>query len=215
MKLIPETKCRRCGQSFSSLQNKCPNCGTRRVGQSGRTPAPTPATVDGTDARARNDANMKWQMIFGGILVVAVILSVIVMVSTSLSGKSSSVIKTTPSPTPVSVAATPVVEAPPTPTPTPMPTLEKLNITYYGVAKEDITMRVGDDPLPLAAGWTPADITGRVTWKSSDPSVLKVTVDSTDPNKCTIECVASSTTPVKLSLTLYGTTVECVVRCVG
>ena len=86
MSVIPQVKCRRCGESFSALRSRCPNCGTRRVSQSGRTPAPTPSTVKGTAAYERAETNTRWQMIFGLILVVAVILAVIVMVSTSLSG---------------------------------------------------------------------------------------------------------------------------------
>ena len=68
MSVIPEVKCRRCGQSFSALRSRCPNCGTRRVAQSGRTPAATPGTVKGTAAYERAEANTKWQMIFGLIL---------------------------------------------------------------------------------------------------------------------------------------------------
>ena len=28
MGFIPETTCRRCGQKYSGLRNRCPNCGT-------------------------------------------------------------------------------------------------------------------------------------------------------------------------------------------
>ena len=86
MSMIPEVQCRRCGQSFSALRTRCPNCGTRRVMQSGRTPAPTPGTVKGTASYDRAETNTRWQLIFGLILVVAVILAVIVMVSTTLNG---------------------------------------------------------------------------------------------------------------------------------
>ena len=86
MSMIPEVKCRRCGETFSSMRSRCPNCGTRRVTQSGRTPGTTPGTVRGTASYERAETNTKWQMIFGLILVVAVILAVIVMVSTSLEG---------------------------------------------------------------------------------------------------------------------------------
>ena len=84
MSMIPQVKCRRCGASFSALRSSCPNCGTRRVTQSGRTPGATPGTVKGTASYERAETNTKWQMIFGLILVVAVILAVIVMVTTSL-----------------------------------------------------------------------------------------------------------------------------------
>ena len=86
MGMIPDVRCRRCGQTFSSLRSRCPNCGTRRVSQSSRTPAATPGTVKGTASYERAEANTKWQMIFGLILVVSVILAVIVMVSTSMDG---------------------------------------------------------------------------------------------------------------------------------
>ena len=78
MSLIPEVKCRRCGERFSSLRSRCPNCGTRRVSQSSRTPSATPSTVNGTASYERAGSNTRWQMIFGLILVVAVILAVIV-----------------------------------------------------------------------------------------------------------------------------------------
>ena len=53
MSVIPQVKCRRCGESFSALRSRCPNCGTRRVTQSGRTPAPTSSQVKGTAAYER------------------------------------------------------------------------------------------------------------------------------------------------------------------
>ena len=96
MGMIPEVKCRRCGETFSSLRSRCPNCGTRRVAQSTRTPGTTPGTVRGTASYERAETNTKWQMIFGLILVVAVILAVIVMVSTSLDGADNVPSKVTP-----------------------------------------------------------------------------------------------------------------------
>ena len=65
MSLIPEVKCRRCGERFSSLRSRCPNCGTRRVAQSSRTPSATPGTVSGTASYERAGTNTRWQMIFG------------------------------------------------------------------------------------------------------------------------------------------------------
>ena len=109
MSLIPEVKCRRCGETFSSLRSRCPNCGTRRVSQSTRTPGATPGTVKGTASYDRAFANTRWQMIFGLILVVAVILAVIVMVSTSLNGNGASGAKATPSRLPGSMDAGSVI----------------------------------------------------------------------------------------------------------
>ena len=117
MSLIPEVKCRRCGESFSSMRSRCPNCGTRRVSQSGRTPAATPGTVRGTEAYERAAVNTKWQLIFGLILVVAVILAVIVMVSTGLNGADAPAAKATPTPAAQSAAPPPPPRAPPPPAP--------------------------------------------------------------------------------------------------
>ena len=121
MSMIPEVKCRRCGATFSSMRSRCPNCGTRRVAQSGRAPSTTPGTVKGTASYERVETNTKWQMIFGLILVVAVILAVIVMVSTSLDGSDSSNKSTAITP-PVVTEYVPIIEAAPTAEPTEVPT---------------------------------------------------------------------------------------------
>ena len=134
MSLIPEVKCRRCGETFSSLRSRCPNCGTRRVSQSTRTPGATPGTVKGTASYDRAAANTRWQMIFGLILVVAVILAVIVMVSTSLNGNGASGTKATPTPAQNSDAL-PTAETPPTPTPSPTPPPQtSIVLTFTGDA---------------------------------------------------------------------------------
>ena len=129
MSMIPEVKCRRCGETFSSMRSRCPNCGTRRVTQSGRTPGTTPGTVRGTASYERAETNTKWQMIFGLILVVAVILAVIVMVSTGLNGSDNPGSEMlTP---PAAVTYTPLIEASPTASPTPTPIMERICIMYF------------------------------------------------------------------------------------
>ena len=154
MPIVPQVKCRRCGATFSSLSSRCPNCGTRRVSQSSRTPGTTPSTVKGTAAYDRATANTKWQMIFGLILVVAVILAVIIMVSTGIDGSGSSA---KPPRATVEVSTEPVVETPVV-TPTQMPTVESVIITYYGTPKDDVTMEVGTEPLAFTASVTPRDL---------------------------------------------------------
>ena len=98
MSLIPMVTCRRCGYEYKVTSRRCPNCGTRRVQQSGRTPAGTPSTVKGTAANGRASMNARWQMIFGIVLVLAIILAVIVMVTVSLNGEDATPVATpTPS----------------------------------------------------------------------------------------------------------------------
>lgn len=225
MSVIPQVKCRRCGESFSALRSRCPNCGTRRVTQSGRTPSPTSSQVKGTAAYERAETNTRWQLIFGLILVVAVILAVIVMVSTSLSGldnqsgKSNNTVISTPSPTPVSTA--PTVEPPPTPTPTPTPTVEGITIQCFGTdVKDEFTMsmaREGGVGLQLQARVLPMEVftaeNTHVTWKSSDESLFTVT-PSEDTLSCKVEMLQTSTTPGTLTVGCNGYEVKLTVRLV-
>ncbi len=205
MSIIPEVKCRRCGESFSALRSRCPACGTRRVTQSSRTPDTTPSTVRGTAAYERASVNTKWQLIFGLILVVAVILAVIVMVSTGLNDSSSGErTKNTPTP-PVEESVAPTPEAAPTPSPTPTPTIQKLEIRYSldGKERTEVTMKVGEK-LPMEAIIIPTDITGVVKWTSDNEDLVTITVDKENPNKVTLECLAFQAGGIKVHAEVYG-----------
>ena len=205
MSIIPEVKCRRCGESFSALRSRCPACGTRRVTQSSRTPDTTPGTVKGTASYERASVNTKWQLIFGLILVVAVILAVIVMVSTGLndSGSSSGKTKTTPTPVVESVAPTP--EAAPTPSPTPTPTIQKLEIRYSldGRERKEVTMAIGEK-LPMEAIIIPTDIQGVVKWTTDNEDLVTITVDPDNPSKVTLECLAFQAGGIQVHAEVYG-----------
>jgi DNA-directed RNA polymerase subunit RPC12/RpoP len=206
MSVIPEVKCRRCGESFSALRTRCPNCGTRRVAQSGRTPGATPGTVKGTASYERAETNTKWQMIFGLILVVAVILAVIVMVSTSLNGQDVSTGKVTNPPT-EAPSSTPiyVIEEPPTPPPTPTPTVSEIKIFYYNKELPEFTMHEGDDPLTIKAYAYPVEdfADAKFTWSVDDESVFKIT-PSEDTSECKCEILSRKDGGVKLSVTCNG-----------
>ncbi len=213
MSMIPEVKCRRCGETFSSMRSRCPNCGTRRVSQSGRTPGTTPGTVKGTASYERAETNTKWQMIFGLILVVAVILAVIVMVSTSLNGIDTGVgSKVTQA---VATEAIPTVEAAPTPSPTPTPTVENIELyNFTNKITSDFTMHLGDAPVELKAQVYPLDITGvTVTWTSGDESVLTIT-PSEDTLSCSVQIVGTINGGVKLTAACLGKEITVVVYCV-
>lgn len=206
MNIIPEVQCRRCGETFSSLRSRCPNCGTRRVAQSGRTPGTTPGTVKGTAAYERAETNTKWQLIFGLILVVAVILAVIVMVSTSLDGADNGIpsgTKVTASPSPSSQGV-PIVEAPPTPPPTPTPSVEKVQIRYATTESLEFTMRMGDAPITVNAVAFPVTIENPVfEWSCSNTDCMKITV-SEDTKECTCEILAPIAGGVKLKVSCFG-----------
>ncbi len=206
MSVIPEVKCRRCGESFSALRSRCPNCGTRRVTQSTRTPGATPSTVKGTASYERAETNTKWQIIFGLILVVAVILAVIVMVSSSLNGLDNGTTSTRTTTPPVTEAP-PTIDLPPTPSPTPTPTVESIKVfNFNNEIKTDFTMHMGDPPVSLKATAYPVEqfTNAKFTWKSSDESLLKVTVGE-DSSECKCEILGTRNGGVSLTVTCNGT----------
>ena len=199
MSMIPEVKCRRCGETFSSMRSRCPNCGTRRVTQSSRTPSTTPGTVRGTASYERAETNTKWQLIFGLILVVAVILATIVMVTTSLEGMDSvqqSNIQITP---PVATAYVPEIESAPTPSPTPPPQVEGIRVMFYTTELQtEFTMTVGE-VLDLTAQVMPLTLeNAKVTWTSANEDYL--VIESTDNLSATLTCVGDIAGGVKMTV---------------
>ena len=207
MSVIPEVKCRRCGESFSALRSRCPNCGTRRVTQSARTPGTTPSTVKGTASYERAETNTKWQIIFGLILVAAVILAVIVMVSTSLNGLDNGTTTTKTTPPPAITEAPPTIDMPPTPSPTPTPTVESIKIfNFNNEIKTDFTMHMGDAPVTLTATAYPVEqfTDAKFTWKCSDDTLLKLT-PSDDTKNCVCEILGTRNGGVSLTVSCNGT----------
>ncbi len=173
MSVVPRITCRRCGRAFSGLRSRCPYCGTRRVKQSDRSPGATPELNVDTAAAQRAGVNTKWQLIFGVILLAAVILAVVVLVSVSLNDAAA---KATPTPP----AVTPTETPPPTPTPspTPTPTVESITITFLNATMEDFTVGI-DNTVQLQSVIYPMNIdtVGAIKWVSSKPEIA--TVDDT------------------------------------
>ena len=237
MSMIPEVKCRRCGERFSAMRSRCPNCGTRRVTQSGRTPGATPGTVQGTASYERAETNTKWQMIFGLILVVAVILAVIVMVSSSLNGADNqSTIRTTPTyPSQNEGDVVPTIDTAPTPEPTPTPKIESISIVYnnaasglfYGLGPDNKEFPGTAPTLNLASpeeDWTfhvaplvyPATVSvsaDAFVWTSEDPEVLQVT--PTENGEADITILATKAGGVVVTCEAYGVVAKMRVYCVN
>ena len=200
MSFIPRITCRRCGRQYSGIHSRCPYCGTRRVQASARTPAPAPGGEGGADTAAAS-ANTRWQLIFGVILLAAVILAVIVLVSSNLNGA----VRNTPTPTLPPVTAPPSATPSPTPTPTPTPAVTGVQITCFGEQTSDFTTTAGLQ-TSLKAIVYPLDLdpAPTVTWTSSDENVA--TVDDTGK----VTAVAAGTATV--TPTCYGATQTCIVR---
>ncbi len=215
MSKLFEVTCRHCGATFSPLRMECPSCGARRVMQSGRTPAPTPSTVKGTPAYDRAESNTRWQLIFGLILVVAVILAVIVMVSTTLTGLDTQTAtgrRQQSTPTPAAVTDDPtklIIEAAPTPSPTPTPTVESIKIFFFNTEltqeKGGFTMYEGDEPLTFSAKAYPADqfANASFSWWTDDPDCLQLT-PSEDGKECKVQILQAKAGGTKLHVSCYG-----------
>ncbi len=206
MGFIPRVTCRRCGRVFSGVRGRCPYCGTRRLKQSDRVPGTTPGENADTPAGQRAVVNTRWQLLFGGILLLAVVLAVIILVSVGLNGAE----KVSPTLPPVEGSLPPVATPSPTPTPTPTPTLESITIYYYDKPLADeFTLRVGDVPVSLfVQTWpTTINVEGEVKWSSSDESVATVEQDGND---CKVTAVGSGNCTIKVEC--FGVSDTAIVR---
>jgi len=194
MGLIKKTICPKCGQEYSVLRADCPYCGTRQQKPSARTPRSSDSVRNGTTARARAEVNTKWQMVFGLCLVAAVIVAVIVLITTTINGD-----YTTVAPSPSSVES---IEPSPslTPTPTATPTVESITITFLGETKTEFSTKIGNT-TKLEAVLYPVDVVGTVEWSSSKEDIL--TVDQTG----LVTAVSAGWATV--TARCYGAAIEC------
>ena len=171
MGLLPTVICRNCHQRYSALKSRCPHCGVQRAREVSRAPMTTADVTPGTAASARAAANNKWQMIFGAILLAAVVLAVIVLINVSLKEGGTKKL------------------AEPTPTPEPTPAVTSIAITYAGEIKLEFATHIGDQ-TPLSATTYPLDVVATVEWSSSDESKCTVSQDGVvtalGPGWCTI-----------------------------
>ena len=177
MSVIPKITCRRCGREYSGLRSRCPYCGTGRSKSAERIPLRTSSENAGTPAAEHAAVNTKWQMLFGGILLLAVVAAVIVLITVSLNASQNtpSVAEPTPPATVSSAApvATPTPTPEPTPTPTPTPSVTSITITFLGSKRTEFAAKVGDE-VPLSTTIYPAGGNQTVTWSSKDESIATV-----------------------------------------
>ena len=169
MSVIPKITCRRCGREYSGLRSRCPYCGTSRKKSAERIPLRTSSTNAGTPAAEHAAVNTKWQLLFGGILLIAVVAAVIVLITVSLNAEKNSSAAVDPTPPATVSSAAPVT----TPTPTPTPSVTSVTITFLGSKRTEFAAKVGDE-VQLSATVYPTGTDQTVTWSSKDESVAKV-----------------------------------------
>ena len=171
MSVIPKITCRRCGREYSGLRSRCPYCGTSRKKSAERIPLRTSSENAGTPAAEHAAVNTKWQLLFGGILLIAVVAAVIVLITVSLNAEKNSSAAVDPTPPATVSSAAPVTT--PTPTPTPTPSVTSITITFLGSKRTEFAAKVGDE-VQLSATVYPTGTDQTVTWSSKDESVAKV-----------------------------------------
>lgn len=173
MSVIPKITCRRCGREYSGLRSRCPYCGTSRKKSAERIPLRTSSENAGTPAAEHAAVNTKWQLLFGGILLIAVVAAVIVLITVSLNAEKNSSAAVDPTPPATVSSAAPVTTPTPTPTPMPTPSVTSVTITFLGSKRTEFAAKVGDE-VQLSATVYPTGTDQTVTWSSKDESVAKV-----------------------------------------
>ncbi len=185
MGFIPEITCRRCGQKYSGLRNRCPNCGTPRQNQPNRVPYTTASATPNTAASRRAGADIRWQLIFGGILLIAVILAVVVLIagggkdSGANSGNKPSVTANPGSQIVYSAADLPTPSPSPDPTPeaSPTPSIEQMAIAFLNNSVKDHSLTLtnaGELSIDLDLNIFPNQENPAVVWRSSNEKILTV-----------------------------------------
>jgi len=183
MGFLPQTTCRRCHRQYSSLRSRCPYCGTQKPREVRRPVPETDSAVKGTAANARAAEDINWQLLFGGIILLAIVAAVIAIVSGRV-GKDVAASNATPaSVATANIAQTAVpTETPiPTPSPTATPTVTSLAIQYLGGDEPGFTASAGNK-VQLTALFYPLNAAVTVAWSSSNESVA--TVDQTGLVTC-------------------------------
>ena len=168
--IIPQITCRRCQRQYSALRGRCPYCGTRKTKQSQRTVANTASVKEGTAANTRAVSNSRWQFVFGVIVLVAVIATVIALISMSL-GDGASGVRRTPTPTITMETESPTFTPTPAP-PTPLP-VTSINLQYAGNTLTQF-MAFKDQATPIDAVVYPIELAAVVTWSVGDDSIIRI-----------------------------------------
>lgn len=190
MGLFGEVKCGRCDRRYSAVRSRCPYCGARKR----------------KSGKSSGSGDNRWQVVFGVILLAAIILAVAVLIYKNLQ-EGASKAKTTPTPAPtVQATSTPKPSMAPTPSAglpavTPAPTTK---ITSLVLSRQDFTLSTIGETWLLTATVAPTGATSNITWTSLDPKVATVNSEGR------VTAVANGTTTITAEA--GGVKASCVVR---
>ena len=185
MSLIPNTTCRRCHRQYPSFRGRCPYCGTKKAREVRSAVPETDSAVPGTEASKSAAEAINWQMLIGGVLLVAMFIVTILLVSMNVSKH---VEKTTaenptqqqPS-TGTFTTAPPTFTPEPTASPTPPPAITSVSIGWAGRPNHDYNGdgfygRTGEE-YDMDVTYYPLDIEADIVWKSSNENAVTVDQD--------------------------------------
>lgn len=181
MSFIPNTTCRRCHRQYAAFRGRCPYCGTKKVKEVRSAVPETDSAVPGTEASKSAAEAINWQMLIGGVLLLAVIVSTIAMVSVNVAGNNDDrqirdqlegELNTTPIPLPT---------ASPTPSPSPPPQITDLECRWGADGVYDY-IEIGYFNFPaggtigLCAIWYPNTVVATPEWSVDDEDIVSISV---------------------------------------
>ncbi len=189
MSLVSYTTCRRCHRQYPSYRRRCPHCNTKNVKEV-RGPVPeTDSVTPGTKASKSAAETMNLQMLIGGLLLVALLVTGVALVSVGVGSAVNdqerveeaqmTEMQTTPIPLP---------SATPTPSPSPAPQITDLECRWGQDGDIDY-LEGGYFGLPsgweidLHLTWYPGTIQAIPEWSVDDETVFAIT-----PSESGIDC---------------------------
>lgn len=192
MNLVPNTTCRRCHRQYPSFRSKCPYCGTKKVQEiRGATPE-TDSAVPGTRAAKSMAETINWQMLIGGVLLLAIIIVTIVMVSVNVGNDAAEqqMLQAMQS-AEVQPTMVPPPTATPEPTPTPPPAITNVMIYLRGSTSNPYNEDHGfseqkGDVVPMTVMWYPTEVEAVPRWTADTEGLLEFHVDGP---QCDVELV--------------------------
>lgn len=190
--------CPGCGHEYPAFRSVCPYCGARNETPSERAPRSSDAVRKGTAAAHRAEDGARWQFVIGLCLIAAVIVAVVLLVTTTLSGSYDKPV-VSPSPSP-SASAAPSPSPSPSPTSSPTPEVTSVTISFLGQQESEFATKAGQT-TQLKAAIVPADAADGAKWSSDKETVA--TVDDTG----LVTAVGSGWATITLEC--YGKTATC------
>lgn len=217
MSFIPNTTCRRCHRQYPAFRGRCPYCGTKKTKEVRSAVPETDSAVPGTRAARSAAEAVNWQMLIGGVLLLAVIISTLVMVSVNIgrdvndqqSVQNSQNQQGQQGTQDQPPSAFPALTPTPEPTNTPAPSIQTVQITWY--ANQTVSdysgmsfgARKGDVYQNFKVSWFPIDVVAIPVWSSSDENV--VTVDPAEGVETTLRFIGNSGDTATISVDVNGT----------